>query len=124
MPNDPPPDISKACWRCRYWGGLVAQVHASCTREEGCLQASPMTGCVHWRPGAGDTRPAEWLPEGFTIRPRVMIWGREGHADEKRPIPPRDERPTNPSDAFKFDQQQDAKAWRAADALMERARQR
>ena len=77
MPSDLPPDLSKACWRCQHWGGMVVEVHASCTREDGCLQASPMTGCVYWRAGAGDAHPANWLPEGFTTRPGVMTWARE-----------------------------------------------
>lgn len=53
-------DLSRACWRCQFWGGLVADAHARCTRLNSTLQADPVTGCVHWAPGAGDKLPAGW----------------------------------------------------------------
>ena len=123
MPTEDPnrPALSNACWRCQNWGGLVARVHAKCTRLNATLQASPATGCVYWTPGAGDELPPDWRPDGFSPEKQSGIWGMPEPIADRSALTQRD-RPTNASDAFKYDHQLEAKAWAAADALMARAR--
>ena len=125
MPTEDPNrfDLSNACWRCQYWGGLVVRAHAKCTRLNATLQASPATGCVYWAAGAGDKLPLDWLPDGFHLEKHNGIWGTPEPIADRSALPQYD-RPTNASDAFKYDQQLEAKAWAAADALMARARRR
>ena len=118
-----PPDLSRACWRCAYWGGLVERVHAKCARADAPLQASPATGCAYWTGGADDSLPPDWMPIGFKVPECHGVWGTPVPMSE-RPAIPLYERPTNRSDAFAFDQKLEAGAWAAADALMARARAR
>ena len=123
MPMEPPqPDLSNACWRCQHWGGLVAGVHAECTRLNGTLQASPATGCVFWKAGAGGELPPDWLPPGFGIVKHSGIWGAQVSAAEHKPMPSLNGRPGPPTDADKWDRDQERDAWRVADSLMARAR--
>jgi hypothetical protein len=91
-------------------------------RPNGTLQASPATGCVYWKAGPGDTQPPDWLPPGYKLREKVVIWGNPVAPDERPPTPPRDERPGTPTAAAEWDRQNEAQAWRATDALLERAR--
>ena len=124
-----PPDRTQApfpqpCWRCAHWGGLVARTHARCTRLNAPLQASPRFGCAYWTPGAGSALPLDWLPPGYEVPVPVVVWGAHLPAAERAPLPPPCERPTNTCDAFKYDQQQEARAWKTADAAMARARAR
>jgi hypothetical protein len=92
-------------------------------RPNGTLQASPATGCVYWKAGAGDAQPSDWLPPGFVIREKVMIWGTNAPQGERPPTPERDERPGTPTAAAEWDRKHEAVAWRATDALLARARQ-
>ena len=102
----------------------MASAHARCTRLNAALQASPMFGCAYWTPGAGDSLPPGWMPAGYEVRVPIVVWGAHLPAAERPPLAPPDDRPTNACDAFKFDQQREASAWQAADALMARARGR
>lgn len=122
MVYDPALDLSNACWRCQHWGGLVARVHAKCTRADAPLQADPSTGCVYWSAGAGDQQPRDWLPDGFHLREKTMIWGEQVPPSERPPIPRHDERFGTPSEVAAWDRRQARDAWRATDALMARAR--
>ncbi len=121
MASDPTADLSNACWRCQNWGGLVARVHASC-RRNGYLQADPATGCAFWAAGPGDQQPPDWLPDGFRMREKTMIWGERAPESELRPMPLHDERPGTPAAAAEWDHRHERDAWRAADELMARAR--
>ena len=126
MPTDHhvPEDFSRACWRCRHWGGLVARVHAKCTRLNSALEASPATGCAYWNAGPGNSMPAEWLPDGFTPREHRVLWGKTEPIADRPPLPPASDRPQRPADVFAYDQKLEANAWAEADALMARARHR
>lgn len=123
MAHDPTPDLSSACWRCKHWGGLVAQAHASCTRD-GYLQANAATGCAFWAAGPGGQQPAGWLPDGFRMREKTMIWGDRAPASDRPPIPAHDGRYGTPSEVAAWDRRQEREAWRATDALMARAARR
>lgn len=80
-----------------------------------------MFGCAYWTAGAGAALAPDWVPPGYKVPAKVVIWGASIPVPERPPLPVPDARPTNDSDAFKFDQQQIAMAWRAADAVMARA---
>jgi hypothetical protein len=121
MSFEPPPDLSNACWRCQHWGGLVARVHANCIRD-GYLQADPATGCGYWTAGPGDQQPDGWLPDGFRMREKTMIWGERVPPSERPAIPTHDGRFGTPSEVAAWDREHEKSAWRAADALMARAR--
>ncbi len=114
-------DLSRACWRCQYFGAVVAEAHVSCARLGAALQASPATGCVYWTPGPGDAQPTGWMPDGARITEKRMIWG----APPSKAIPEpewRSLRPGVPADAAKWDAEQERAAWRATDAVMSRFR--
>ena len=81
-----------------------------------------MTGCAYWKTGPGDAQPPDWLPAGYVIRERVLIWGTNAQADERPRAPAQDERPGTPTAAAEWDRTHEAEAWRVADALMARAR--
>jgi len=98
-------------------------VHANCTRN-GYLQADPETGCVCWAAGPGDKQPPDWLPGGFRMREKTMIWGEQAPAAERPTIPTHDGRFGTPSEVAAWDRRQERDAWRAADALMTRAQRR
>ena len=121
MASHAAPDLSNACWRCQHWGGLVAQAHANCTRN-GYLQADPAKGCAFWGAGPGDQQPAGWLPDGFRMREKTMIWGERAPASERPPVSTHDGRHGTPSEVAAWDRRQERDAWRATDALLERAR--
>jgi hypothetical protein len=117
-------DLSKACWRCTYWGGFAHPQanHSLCSRLNASpLQASPATGCAYWTPGPGDGHPAGWMPPGFRLTESPVIWGKP---TEPLPRPEHQvlQRPGVPSEQFAFDQAAQTAAWRATDALLSRAR--
>lgn len=125
MTYDPSRDLSSACWRCQYWGGLVVQVHSKCTRLSASLQADPATGCDFWTAGAGDRLPPGWAPVGFNLKRHDNLWGAHQPAPEWRPPPSTaGQRPGIPSEAAAWDREQDRSAWRVTDALLHRARSR
>ena len=81
-----------------------------------------MTGCAFWRAGPGDAQAPDWLPTGYVIRERVLIWGTNAQSDERPPTPARDERPGTPTAAAEWERKHESLAWRATDALLARAR--
>ncbi len=117
-------DLSRACWRCQHCGGLVVAAHANCTRPNSSLKADPVTGCAYWTTGPGDQQHLDWLPEGYKLPEKVMIWGKQVPPSERPRIPTYDERPGVPADALAWDQRQERDAWRAADSLLSRTRGR
>ncbi len=121
MAYDSQPDLSNACWRCQHWGGLVAQVHAHCTRD-GYLQADPATGCAFWAAAPGHQHPPGWLPDGFRMREKTTIRGEQVPSSVRLPIHRHDERYGTPSELAAWDRRQERDAWHATDALMARAR--
>jgi hypothetical protein len=118
-------DLSRACWRCTYWGGFVeaGMNHSSCSRMNASpLQASPATGCAFWQPGPGDSLPPGWMPVGFKPWDGPHLYGKP-----LEPLPKQAEggvpgRPHLPCDQFEFDQKFDATAWRLTGELLNRAR--
>jgi hypothetical protein len=81
-----------------------------------------MFGCAYWSAGAGDALPPEWMPPGYRVPVTIVVWGAQQPPAERPPLLKPDPRPTNESDAFKYDQRCEALAWRAADELMARSR--
>jgi len=118
-------DLSRACWRCTFWGGFVHEgmQHSLCSRLNASpVQASPAGGCAYWTPGPGDSLPTDWMPVGFKPwdGPRIYV---KPPAEDARPPAPRDERPYMPSEQFEYDQKADAAAWRSTGQLLNRMRQ-
>ncbi len=123
-----PYGYSKACWRCQHWGDFAhgGATHSLCARPKSSpVQASPANGCAFWSAGKGDSEPADWVPVGFRSRQ-----GFDPIAERREPPspPPQrstiDERPASQSDAFVFDQNSDARAWRTTDSVLNRAHRR
>jgi len=115
-------DLSKACWRCVYWGGFANPQtnHSLCSRLSASpVQASPATGCAAWESGPGDARPPGWMPPGFTLTSGPDIWGKplEWLPPKEGPL-----RPGLPSEQFAYDRALEVSSWRATDALLSRAR--
>jgi len=124
MACDPPPDLSRACWRCTHWGGFAFDglIHSQCSRFNATpIQASPATGCDFWAPGPGDGLPPDWKPLGFVTRDGPTIYGRPLEPLSHRPND-EPQRPGIPSEAAAWDREQERKAWRTTDALLSRAR--
>jgi hypothetical protein len=69
-------DLTRACWGCQYWAGLIERVHAKCSRANASLQASPATGCAHWVPGAGDSLPTNCNPIDCQVPECVALGAR------------------------------------------------
>lgn len=116
-------DLSRACWRCTHFGGIVAEVHASCTHGPGRLQASPVSGCVYWSSGSDDARPVDWMPDGFRLTERRVMWGVTGPSPAPPPAPDWETgRPGQPNEAAAWDRQQEQRSWRATDVILGRYR--
>jgi hypothetical protein len=117
-------DLSRACWRCKFWGGLVRPdtKHSLCSRLNASpVQADPTTGCDYWEPGVGDELPRGWAPVGFRLERHNGIWG-PPLEPLRRPTSDAPERPHLPCEQFAFDQKAEAAAWRATGELLNRAR--
>lgn len=114
-------DLSRACWRCQHFGAFVAEVHASCTRPGASLEASPATGCAYWQADPGNSQPLDWMPDGFRLTEKRMIWGNPPSTPGIEPDW-RSQRPGLPGDAAKWDREQERLAWRSTDAVMSRFR--
>jgi hypothetical protein len=115
-------DLSKACWRCTYWGGFAHPQanHSLCSRLNASpVQAAPATGCAAWQPGPGDSHPVDWMPPGFTLVKGPDIWGKP-----LEPIPASQvsQRPGVPDEQFAYDRALEVSSWRVTDALLSRAR--
>lgn len=119
-----PTDLSKACWRCAYWGGFAhgAMNHSRCSRVNATpIQASPASGCAFWRAGSGDSLPAGWMPVGFVPWSGPKVYGKPLEP-LAQPASGNPARPYLPCDQFEFDQKSEAAAWRKTDALLSHAR--
>ncbi len=117
-PNPDNRDLSRACWRCQHFDGIVFEVHSSCKRGAGSLQASPAHGCVFWAAGPNDARPIDWMPAGCRLTESRKIWGDGPSAPPPSPPSWETGRPGRPSEAAEWDRQQERQAWRATDALL------
>jgi hypothetical protein len=65
-------DTSRACWRCRFWGGVYEGTsHGLCERPKAIpVAATPATGCAFWQLGGpGADQPADWRPAGLEQTP-------------------------------------------------------
>lgn len=115
-------DLSKACWRCTYWGGFAHPQanHSLCSRLNASpVQASPATGCAAWQSGPGDAHPPGWMPAGFRLTEGPTIWGK---ALEPLPKQPGPQRPGVPDEQFAYDRALQVSSWRETDALLSCAR--
>ena len=78
--------------------------------RDGYLQADPATGCAFWAAGPGDQQPASWLPDGFRMREKTVIWGERPAESECPPIPRHDGRFGSPSEVAAWDRRQERDA--------------
>ena len=121
-------DLSRACWRCSYWGGFANEGmnHSRCSRcsrlNASPLQAAPATGCAFWHPGAGDELPPSWMPIGFKPWDGPRIYGKAPD-DDRPPARTQEDRPYLPCEQFAFDQNLEATTWRLTGEVLNRARQ-
>lgn len=116
-------DLSRACWRCAYWGGFAyaSASHSICSRLNASpVQASPANGCAFWVAGPGDAHAADWHPIGFRPWDGPRIYGKPA-ADEASPSLATGQ-PHLPCDQFAYQQAAEAAAWRVTGELLMRAR--